>query len=111
VSKSCSCGKVVVAAAPSLIPGSDSRGATAKLEAHEQWAPAAIRYLIDWLREEPETLMAMGRGRHAEGHYRYGDSVMYEYDQRTLVAEAAQELADAINYIGLFLQRGGQSQT
>jgi hypothetical protein len=24
------------------------------------------------------------------------------------VAEAAQELADAINYIGLFLQRGGR---
>jgi hypothetical protein len=96
---------VVVAAAPSIIPGSDSRGAVAKLEAHDEYAKAAVRYLIDWMREEPETLLAMARGRHAEGHYRFGDSVMYEYDQATLLAEAAQELADAINYIALRLRR------
>jgi hypothetical protein len=101
----CRCGKVVVAASPSLPSADEFTGAAAKLETHEEWAPAAIRYLIDWLRDDPEPLLAMARGRHAEGHYRYGDTVMYEYDQPTLLAEAAQELADAVNYIALMLQR------
>ena len=100
----CGCKVDAAASSPSTGVGEYS-GAANKLTEHEVWAPAAIRYLIDWLREDPEALLAMARGRHAEGHYRYGDTVMYEYDQRTLVAEAAQELADAINYIGLFLKR------
>lgn len=74
----------------------------AELDPHRH---AAVRHLIEWLLTEPEGLIAMARGRHAEGHYRYGDTVMYEYDQRTLDAEAAQELADAINYVALKLLR------
>ena len=76
-----------------------------KLSELDPFRLAAVRYLIDWLRDEPDAIAAMARGRHAEGHYRYGDSVMYEYDQRTLDAEAAQELADAVNYIALKLSR------
>jgi hypothetical protein len=76
-----------------------------KLQAHDEYARAALRYIIDWCRDEPEPLLAMARGRHAEGHYRYGDTVMFEYSQQTLQAEAAQELADAIAYIALLLQR------
>lgn len=77
-----------------------------KLIELDGYRPAAVRYLIDWLREEPEGITAMARGRHAEGHYRYGDTLMYEHDQATLLAEAGQELADAVNYIALLLSRG-----
>lgn len=80
-------------------------GVDAKLAAHDEYAKSAIRYLIDWLRDEPEPLLAMARGRHAEGHYRHQDSLMFEYSQNELTAEAAQELADAICYIALMLQR------
>lgn len=76
-----------------------------KLEAHDQFAESAVKFLIDWLQDEPEPLLAMARGRHAEGHYRFGDTLMFEHSQNTLRAEAAQELADAICYIALFLRR------
>lgn len=85
--------------------GRISRRPIEKIEELDPFRLAAVRYLIDWLRDDPEGLVAIARGRHAEGHYRYGDSVMYEYDQRTLEAEAAQELADGINYIALRLSR------
>ena len=76
-----------------------------KLADHDEYAKAALRYIIDWCRDEPEPLLAMARGRHAEGHYRYGDTLMFEHSQDTLVAEAAQELADAICYLALLLRR------
>ena len=76
-----------------------------KLAHHDLWAPAAVRYLIDWLRDEPQLLLAMARGRHAEGHYRYGDTLMFEHGQAELQAQAAQELADAVCYIALMLER------
>jgi hypothetical protein len=93
--------------AASCSPGKSQEAAAidAKLAALEEWGPASVRYLIDWLREEAEPLLAMAKGRHAEGHYRYGDTVMYEYSQDVLRAEAAQELADAINYVALLLRR------
>lgn len=59
------------------------------------------------MRGEPDELIAIARGRHAWGHYRYGDGLMYEYDQDELVANAAEELADAINYLALMLRRRG----
>ena len=65
----------------------------------------AIGYMREWLLADQDLIAAMARGRHAEGHFRYGDSVMYEYDQRALKAEAAQELADAVNYLALMLSR------
>lgn len=84
----------------------DSLGGVAlKLEQHDEYAKAAVQYLRDWLRDEPEPLLAMARGRHAEGHYRYGDKLMFEYGQDELVAEAAQEVADAICYLSLLLRR------
>jgi hypothetical protein len=76
-----------------------------KLEQHDEFAPAAVRYIIDWLRHEPEPLLAMARGRHAEGHYRFGDKLMFEHSQETLLAEAAQEIADAVCYLSLLLRR------
>jgi hypothetical protein len=101
------CCKVEAAAAPSPSSRIESTGAAAKLLAHDEYAKSAVRYLIDWLRDDPEPLLAMARGRHAEGHYRYGDTLMFEHSQETLVAEAAQELADAICYLALMLKRAG----
>ena len=70
-----------------------------KMDDWEQCAPVALRYLIDWLRDEPETLMALAKGRVAWGHYRHGDTLMYEFTQDELLANASEELGDAINYI------------
>ena len=75
----------------------------AKLERWDEWAPLAHRYLIDWLRQEPDELMAIARGRHVWGHYRYGDRNYAEYDIDRLVAEASEELGDAINYLARML--------
>lgn len=85
--------------------GERSNGAASKLLAHDEFAPAALRYIIDWCRDDPEPLLAMARGRHAEGHYRYRETLMFEYSQDELTAEAAQELADAICYLALKLRR------
>lgn len=76
-----------------------------KLEHLDQFRIAAVYYLIDWLREDMHPLAHQARGRQVEGHYRYRDSLMYEYGQDELIAEASQELADAINYIALRLSR------
>ena len=76
-----------------------------KLQTHDLWARRAIATLEDWLCNEPELLAAVAKGRHAEGSLRFGDTLMYEHSQDTLLAEAAQELGDAINYLALWLQR------
>lgn len=111
--ESCPNCRVEAASAPPIsLEIGNQQGADAvllKLEQHDEYARAAVQYLRDWLRDEPEPLLAMARGRHAEGHYRHGDSLMFEYDQPTLTAEAAQELADAICYLSLFLQREAPS--
>lgn len=102
------CGRCVDCVPAASVPIRDVPGAAtvqAKLLAHDEYARAAVRYLIDWLRDDPEPLLAMARGRHAEGHYRYGDTLMFEYTQQELDAEAAQEIADAICYLSLKLRR------
>lgn len=76
-----------------------------KLRLHEEHAPSALEFIVRWLGEEPELLIAVSRGRHAEGSLLYGDRLMYEYDDERLLSEAAQELGDAINYISTLLQR------
>lgn len=76
-----------------------------KLRELDPYRTQAVDWIGDWLGGDWTGLIAVARGRHAEGHYRYGDSVMYEYNQQTLIAEAAQEIADAINYIALMLSR------
>lgn len=76
-----------------------------KLRDLDEYRLAAVHFLIDWLREDMHPLASMARGRHVEGSYRYGDKLMYEYTQNELKAEAAQELADAVNYIALLLSR------
>ena len=79
-----------------------------KLDTHSLRAQPAVDALVEWLRQEPELVIAAARGRHAEGSVRFGDTLMYEYDDATLRAEALQELADAVNYFVVLLSREKQ---
>lgn len=83
----------------------ESQARLDKLATHDLWARRALALIADWVVNEPELLIAIAKGRHAEGSLRFGDRLMYEHSQDTLVAEAGQELADAVNYIALWLQR------
>jgi|DewCreStandDraft_4_1066084.scaffolds.fasta_scaffold31704_3 hypothetical protein len=71
---------------------------TGKLEEHDAHAEAAVDWLRAFLDEYRVELLALARGRHVLGHFRYGDRLMYEYDRDRLAAEIAEELADAIVY-------------
>jgi len=70
----------------------------AKLDVFDSHAEDAVSFLIQWLTDHGDDLIAVARGRHVEGHYRYGDVGLFEHDTGGLLAEAAQELADAIVY-------------
>lgn len=71
----------------------------AKLATFDQHADQAVTELIEWLTADRAALIALAKGRHVEGHYRYADKLMYEYSRDELRAEASQELGDAINYL------------
>jgi hypothetical protein len=70
-----------------------------KIADFDRQADAAVTWLIAFLDEYREPLVHAARGRLVEGHFRYGDRLMYELDRDQLAAETVQELADAINYI------------
>ena len=76
-----------------------------KLVTHDKYAEDALDALRDLMEDEPALIIAAAKGRHAEGSLRYGDRLMYEYDDATLRAEALQELADAVNYYVVLLSR------
>lgn len=71
----------------------------AKLEIFDKHATAAVDEIIEWLTCHRGDLIAVARGRHVEGHYRFGDVGLFEHGKQALLAEAAQELADAIVYL------------
>lgn len=75
------------------------RDLPAKLEAFDRHAPDAVRFIITWLTENHGDLVAVARGRHVTGHYRYADAGLFEFDTDALLAEAAEEVADAIVYL------------
>jgi hypothetical protein len=76
-----------------------------KLETFDLFSDAACDELVRLLTEEREYLKRLAAGRHATGHFLYGDSLMYEYDQTRLLTETAEELADGINYTVVRLSR------
>jgi hypothetical protein len=76
-----------------------------KIRTFDEWAPSAVEWLIAWLRENPEEILHVARARLVTGHYVHGDSEMYEYDQGRLEKEMLEELADAVNYGHLFMER------
>ena len=93
---------------PTRIQAPDDVAARAradKLDTHHAYAEPALSALVQWMCDEPGLIIAAARGRHAEGSIRYGDRLMYEYDDATLRAEALQELADAVNYFVVLLSR------
>lgn len=77
----------------------------AKLASFDEHADAAVDELLGWIARDRDALIAAARGRLVEGHYRYGDTLMYEYGIDELKAEASQEVADAINYLHLRVER------
>lgn len=76
-----------------------------KLDSFDKHSQAAFDELVEWLARDREALIAAARGRLVEGHYRYGDRLMYEYTPDELKAEASQEVADAINYLHVRVER------
>lgn len=70
----------------------------AKLEIFDRHAHEAVHEIIAWLTEHEDDLVALARGRHVWGHYRYGDANFLEWDDGQLHAGQAEELADAIVY-------------
>ena len=101
------CSKCVHGPQVETVPGTP-RARREKLATHDEYAAQAIRALAWWMGDEPELIIAAARGRHAEGSIRFGDTLMYEYDDATLRAEALQELADAVNYYVVLLSREKQ---
>ena len=85
-----------------------ARARRRKLAIHDEYSGAALYALIDFMENEPALICAAAKGRHAEGSLRFGDTLMYEYDDATLRAEALQELADAVNYFVVLLSREKQ---
>ena len=69
-----------------------------KLVLFDAFALGAVDDIIVWLTDHPEDLIAVARGRHVVGHYRFQEEGLFEYDEKHLLAEMAEELADAIVY-------------
>ncbi len=69
-----------------------------KLADFDRAAPLAVSWLRAFLDDYAGPLVHLARGRQVEGHFLYGDRLMYEFDRDRLAAEIAEELADAIVY-------------
>lgn len=76
----------------------DAARLDAKLDVFDRYAEQAVAELVAWLTEHGGDLIAVARGRHVAGHYLYGDGNFLEYDDGRLLAETAEEIADAIVY-------------
>ena len=84
-------------------------GLDAKLSVFDEHAEQAVDELLGWLSDHRADLIALARGRHVEGHYRYGDSNFLEWSDGELVAQTAQELADAVVYRSRSIYRRASS--
>lgn len=69
-----------------------------KIADFDRNADAAITWLVNFLEDYREPIVHAARGRLVEGHFRYGDRLMYELSREELAAEIVQELADGVNY-------------
>jgi hypothetical protein len=88
--------------------GEPAIGLDVKLASFDEYADEAVAELIMWLGQHGDDLIALARGRRVWGHYMYENRNFLEYDEPRLLAEAAEELADAINYIALRQEKLGQ---
>lgn len=69
-----------------------------KIADFDRNADAALTWLVNFLEDYREPIIHAARGRLVEGHFRYGDRLMYELSRDELAAEIVQELADGVNY-------------
>jgi hypothetical protein len=74
------------------------RTVSSKLVEWDANSDAAFEELLTWIQGNRDELLAIAKGRHVWGHYRYADRNYYEYDADRLVSETAEEIGDAINY-------------
>lgn len=82
-----------------------SAGLDTKLAVFDEYAKEAVDYIIDWFTNHRSDLIALARGRHVEGHYRYGNKNFLEWSTEEILAQAAQEGADKIVYVSRVLYR------
>jgi hypothetical protein len=80
------------------VAGLQLRTTTSKLTEWDANADLAFEELLNWIAQNRDELLAVAKGRHVWGHYRYADRNYYEYDADRLVSETAEEIGDAINY-------------
>ena len=69
-----------------------------KLAAVDRHADKTHQFLLQFLTEYWEELVLMAKGRLVRGHFHWQDRNYKEWDADRLLAELAEELADAINY-------------
>lgn len=77
-----------------------------KVALFDSWAETAVADLIDFLRTHEQELIDFARGRHIWGHFHYGDTEMYEWNDGQMRAALVEELADAIVYRAKMLADG-----
>ena len=75
------------------------RSVRTKLDDFDKHAEKAVDDLIELLQRDRDQLIVYARGKLVWGHYRYQDRLMYEYGAQQLLAEAVEEVGDAINYL------------
>jgi hypothetical protein len=64
----------------------------------ERELETAFDFLLLFMEAYRKELIAMARGRFAEGVLRYPDGPLYRKSEPELLAETAQEIADALVY-------------
>lgn len=103
----CACNTRPYDREPSPVGDGSVKTLDEKLATFDRLADRARDELVRLLTDEWEYVKRMAAGRHANGHFLFGDSLMYEYDQPRLLVEAVEELADGINYTVVRLSREG----
>lgn len=65
----------------------------------ERELETAFDHLLLFMEAFRSELIAMARGRYAEGVFRYPDGPLFKKSAAELDADTAQEIADALNYV------------
>jgi hypothetical protein len=69
-----------------------------KLEVFDIHCEEAVDFLLSWISENRDELIAKARSRHISGHHVHGDGELFEFTPEQLKEERIEELADAVVY-------------
>ena len=69
-----------------------------KLDELDANAEKAFTFLEAFLHTERDYLLQLAKGRMVRGHYEWDDKNLKEWGPQRLLAELAEELADAVVY-------------